>query len=94
MNCDIFSTSTSPTSRDVYSEISFPLFYVNEATQATWLTTDISIYFSVLRAATEYYFEVSVCTVHLFIKQKIEKGLHYKSNYMSEKFIKKYYAYN
>jgi len=56
-----------------YSEISFPLFCVNEATQAAWLTADISIYFSILRAATEYYFEVAVCTVHLFIKQKIKK---------------------
>ena len=28
-----------------------------------------------------------------FIKQKINKGLRYKSNYMSKKFIKKYRAY-
>jgi len=48
----------------------------------------------VLRAATEHYFEVAVCPVHLSIKRKIEKRPHYESNYMSEKFVKKYRAYN
>lgn len=69
----IFLTQESLALRDVYSEISFPLFCVNEATQAAWLTTDISIYFSVLRAATEYYFEVAASIYSLSRKLKRDR---------------------